>query len=209
MKRAGGAASGLALDIALAAVACVSAPLTDPLSYRLAGSGAHWDEVAGERVVDALLARYPGYFDVILDPGNTREPDLRPLRSDIEKRPVGTANYDALNAIAVGYLELNYRADAAPGGPTYFADSFRAAKLLAVPWRAYGEIDDPRLRDAILDFFEDAGTGGKSGTAATAPRLARIVASLEKKEDDAERGARIRELAARLHALAGAEPEEH
>jgi hypothetical protein len=204
MERARRAASGLVLAL----VACVGTPAPEPLSYRLSGSGEHWDEVAGERVVDALVARYPDYFDVILDPGITREPDLRPLRDDIEKDPVDTANYDALNAIAIGYLELNYRAGAAPGGPTYFADSFRSAKLLAVPWRAYSEIDDGRLRDAILDFFEDAGTGEKLGTAATAPRLARIVASLEKKENDAVRIARIRELTARINTLTGREPEE-
>ena len=209
MERASRAASGPVFGIALAVVACAGATASDPLSYRLGGSGAHWDEVAGERVVDALVVRYPDYFDVILDPGNTREPDLRPLRDHLEKRPVDAANYDALNALAIGYLELNYRASAAPGGPTYFADSFRAAKLLAVPWRAYGEIDDGCLRNAILDFFEDAGTGGKLGTAATAPRLARIVASLEKKEDNAARSARIRGLSAQLRALAGAEPEEH
>jgi hypothetical protein len=204
MERGRRAASGLVLVL----VACAGGPAPDPLSYRLSGSGTHWDEVAGERVVDALALRYPDYFDIILDPGNTREPDLRPLRDDLEKDPVDAANYDALNAIAIGYLELNYRAGADPGGPTYFADSFRAAKLLAVPWRGYSEIDDGPLRDAILDFFEDAGTGGKLGTAATAPRLARIVASLEKKENDAARAGRIRELTARINALAGHEAEE-
>jgi hypothetical protein len=130
---------------------------------------------------------------VILDPGSTRDPDLRPLRHDIERQPVDRFNYDALNAVAVGYFELNYRAGLQ--GPTYFADNFRAAKLLAVPWKAYGLTDDPGLRDAILDFFEDAGSGEKLGTAATAPRLARIVASLEAKESDPDRRARILRLA--------------
>jgi hypothetical protein len=66
-----------------------------------------------------------------------------------------------------------------------------------VPWRAYGEIRDPRLRDAILDFFEDAASGEKLGTAGTAPRVSRVVASLERKEPDPARRGRILRLAAR------------
>ena len=74
------------------------------------------------------------------------------------------------------------------------------AKLLAIPWRAYSEIDDTALRDAIVMFFEDAGSGEKLGTAATAPRLAGVVASLEPKEPQAERRARLHRLAENLKA---------
>jgi hypothetical protein len=49
-------------------------------------------------------------------------------------------------------------------------------------------------------FFEDAGSGEKLGTAATAPRLARVVASLEPKEPQAERRARLHRLAETLEA---------
>jgi hypothetical protein len=176
--------------VLLACLACASAPL--PGGYRFADSGSHW--TGGDAPeIDDLMQRYPFYFAIILDPASTQDPNLQPLRHDIERDPVDTFNFDALNAVAVGYFELNYRAGLQ--GATYFADNFRAAKLLAVPWKAYGLIDDPSLRDAILDFFEDAGSGAKLGTAATAPRLARIVASLEAKESDPDRRARILRLA--------------
>ena len=186
-----------ALTLAVLSVGCGEPP--DPMSYRLAHSGDHWDVASGVRIVDDLRERYPEFFEVILDPGNTREPDLRPLREDLEREPVDRRNYDALHAVAVGYFELNYRAAADRGGATYLADSFRAAKLVAVPWRAYSQLQDGGLRDAILDFFEDAGSGEKLGTAATAPRLGPIVASLAAKEtSDTERRKRIQRLAERL-----------
>ena len=31
------------------------------------------------------------------------------------------------------------------------------------PWRAYGEVDDSRLRSSILDFYEDLLLGNKPG----------------------------------------------
>ena len=183
---------------ALGCIALACASPADPGGYRFRHSGEHWDEDARNRSVDDLLERYPTFFAVVLDPANTAEPDLRPLRSDLERIPVDDHSYDALNAVAVGYFELNYRAGLE--GSTYFADNFRAARLLALPWRAYGLANDPALRDAILDFFEDAGSGEKLGTAATAPRLAGVVRSLEAKEADPVRRTRITELADRLRA---------
>ncbi len=181
-------------------VGCAAEP--DPMRYALAHSGDHWDVVSGRPIIDPLRERYPEFFQVILDPSNTREPDLRPVRDDLEREPVDHRNYEALHAIAVGYFELNYRANATTGGENYFADNFRATKLVAVPWRAYSEVTDGRLRDAILDFFEDAGSGEKLATAPTAPRLARVVASLEAKETiDAERRTRIRRLAEKLASM--------
>ncbi len=195
----------LGVAVAITALACDGgAPAA--ARYRLQNSGSHWDVSQGDRVFDDVHERYTAYFAVVLDPSDTREPDLRSLRADIEQRPVDRHNYDALNALAIGYFELNYRAESAPGGPTYFADSLRAAKLLAVPWRAYSEIEDGALRDAILDFFEDAGAGEKLGSGSTAPRLARIVASLEAKESDPARQQRIRRLAARHAAPPPSEP---
>jgi hypothetical protein len=187
-----------ALALVFAVAACGEGP--DPTRYQLAHSGTHWDVTrSGRRIVDELRPRYPDFFDVILDPADTRELDLRPLRDDLERDPVGPHSYDALHAIAIAYFELNYRANASPGGPTYLADNFRAAKLLALPWQAYGRVEDGGLRDAILDFFEDAGSGEKLATETTAPRLARIVASLEEKETaHDERRARIGRLAGEL-----------
>ena len=186
------------LGLLAAVLAC--AGIAGPESYRLAGTGDHWADAPDRSVVSECRARYPEFFEVVLDPNDVHDPDLRPLRNDLEHTPVDRRNYDALNAIAIAYFELNYRAEAQRGGDFYLGQSFRAAHLVAVPWRAYSEIDDAALRDAILDFFEDAGSGEKLGTAATAPRLAAIVANLEKSEADPERRARIRALSSSLAA---------
>ena len=71
----------------------------DPLRYRLLHSGSHWDGGEGGPLVEELRPLYPDYFEVILDPADTREPDLRPLRDDIEREPVGARNFDALHAM--------------------------------------------------------------------------------------------------------------
>jgi len=188
--------------LALLVSASCAGPPPSPERYRLTGSGTHWDRVGSDRVFEDVAPRYPEFFAVVLDPGNTNEPDLIPLRDDLESRPVDRRNYDALNAVAIAYFELNYRAQAERGGSRYLVHSFRATKLLAVPWRAYGLIDEPRLRDAILDFFEDAATSEKLRAHETAGRLARVVESLERKERDPRRLARIRALVARIRAEA-------
>ncbi len=171
-------------------VACT----TSPARYRLSGSGIHWDVVGDDRVVEDLLPRYPDFFEVLLDPNDSSEPDLRPLRDHLEQPQVDRRNFDALNVIAVAYFEFNYRAESDRGGDRYFADSFRAAKLLALPWRAYDGTRDPRLRDAILDFFEDAVTSEKLLARNTAPRVGSIAQSLEAKEPEPDRRARIRRI---------------
>jgi len=201
--RAAVTAAWVALSIgAVAACGQETAPdrlaTPSPERYRLAHSGTHWDEAGRDRVVEDLLPRYPAYFDVILDPSDSREPDLREIRDDLERNDVDRRNFDALNAIAVGYFELNYRAQSDRGGSRYLSDSFRAAKLLAVPWRAYGEVEDPRVREAILDFFEDAATGEKLSARETAGRIRPIVAALEQKESDPERQRRIQLLLRRM-----------
>jgi hypothetical protein len=182
------------------ALACATGPASDPLRYRLSGSGTHWDVVGDDRVLEDLIERYPEYFEVVLDPSRHEEPDVRRLRRDLEHRPVDRRNYDALNAVAMGYFELNYRGEALRGSGDLglLSAGFRTARLAAIPWRAYGEIEDPVLRDAILDFFEDAGTSPKLGASATAGRLSRIVADLADKEADPARRARIEALAERL-----------
>lgn len=188
--------------VATALLAAVPACATPPQTgYGLAHSGEHWDERANRAIFERSQARYPEYFAVILDAGRTHEPDIRPIRRDIERTPVDAHSFDALHAVAIGYFELNYRAESNPGGPRYLPDSFRAAKLLAVPWRAYGLVPDAALRDAIIDFFEDAGSGEKLATGGTAARLARIVGSLAPKESDPTRRARIEHLEASLASV--------
>ena len=171
------------------------------MRYRLADSGSHWDASGADRVLDDLRPRYPEFFDLILDPANGSEPNLLQIRDDLEHLPVDRRNFDALNSIAIAYFELNYRAESERGvGLGYISQSFRSAKIVAVPWRGYGETDDPELRSAILDFFEDAASGEKLGSAATASRLIRIVSSLERKESDPARTQRIRDLVSELSA---------
>jgi hypothetical protein len=186
----------------LLGLACASDPGSDspadPARYRLSASGERWDVAGSDRVLDDVQPRYPEFFAVILDPSRGDEPNLRELRDDLERSPVTRRNYDALNAVAIGYFELNARAERNRGGETYLVDSTRAAKLVAVPWRAYGEVRDPALRAAILDFFEDAASGEKLLSGRTAGRLTRVVASLEPKEEDPARQERIRVIVRRL-----------
>jgi len=163
--------------------------------YRLTHSGEHWDVAGADHVFEDLQPRYDTFFGVVLDPASTQMPDTRAVRDDLERTPVDRRNYDALNAVAIAYFEINYRAEQNRGALAYLGLSQNATKLLAVPWRAYGETEDAGLRTAILDFFEDAGSGEKLLSAGTAPRVARIVASLERKEGDLARRARIQELA--------------
>lgn len=197
-------ASGVALLITLGLGACAlsgeSSEAADPMRYRLSGSGSHWDVVGRDRVLDDLLPRYPEFFGIVLDPTRNDEADLGRLRDDLEKTPVTRENYDALNAIAVAYFEMNYRAESLrdTGRMEFLSAGMRSAKLAAVPWRAYGEIEDPRLRDAVLDFFEDVVSSEKLGAAATAGRLTRVVRSLARKESDPERLRRIEEIARRM-----------
>ncbi len=183
-------------------LACAS-----PQRYRLSNSGEEWRSAGSDAVLADLQPRYPEFFAVVLDPRQTHDLDILQVREDLEEGS-GREPYDALNAVAVAYFELNSRAQRGleddTAGAHYFADSFRAAKLLSIPWRAYASLEDPLLRDAVLDFYEDIGRGGKRDAATTAPRITRTVESLEKKETDPARLARIRALGERLRALEAA-----
>ena len=185
----------------------LSACATDrsPEHYRLAGSSLE-RRPASDPLLSELQAKYPDFFAVVLDPRRTEEPPILELREDLEEGE-GRERYDALNAVAIAYLELNARAqhtleDDSDGGQ-YLSDSFRAAKLLSIPWRAYRDIRDPALRDAILDFYDDIAAGEKTYAAQTASRILRLVESLSKKETDLARLERIRALAAKLRSLQG------
>jgi hypothetical protein len=179
--------------------------------YRLEGSGSGWYGPANDRVLDDLIPRYAEFFGVILDPSRSDEANLLPLRDDLEATPVTRANFDALNSVAIGYFELNQRGEQAreshQGDVAFLTLGFRAAKLLGVPWRAYAEVDEPALRDGILDFYADAGSGEKEGTARTVGRLVAIVESLGRKENDPARAARIEHLVAELRERASAQAE--
>lgn len=181
------------LVIGALAIACATP--TD--RYRLAGSSD-----VPPTLAEALAAKYPDFLGAALETERAVDLHTRDVRDDLERSPVDARNFDALHAIAVAYFELNARAQADIGGDLYLAHSFRAAKVVAIPWRAYSLIEDASLRDAILDFFEDAAFGSKAGARETAPRLARIVTSLVPKETDATRRARIEALAARIEATA-------
>lgn len=204
--------AALLAALGLLAVACAGGrrkATPNPMRYRLSHSGTYWDVVGTDRVLEDLQPRYPEFFAAVLDPNYTEDPDLRPLRRDLEHVPVDRRNYDALNAIAIAYFELNYRSEVfrERRDLAFLGSGIRVAHLVAIPWRAYGEIQDPKLRDAILDFFEDVSQGEKLGSAATRGRLARVVASLEKKETDPKRLARIRHISARLQAESGEPPQ--
>ena len=198
----------LATASCVALLACAGARGPDTASaarYRLGQSGAEWTRSGDDRVLDDLRPRHPNFFARVFDQKSKDDIDLRTLRDDLERAPVDRRNYDALNALAIGYFELNARAEElrGSGNTAYLGGSMQVAKLAGVPWRAYREIQEPALRDAILDFFADAARGEKPGTARTNARLASIVDSLAKHELDPARHARIREITQRLAASAG------
>ena len=180
----------------------------DPMRYRLKDSGTHWDVVGTDRVLDDVGPRYPEFFAIILDPARRDESDLGPLRDDLERSPVDRRNYDALNAIAIAYFEINFRGEQVRelGSLAFMSEGFRAAHLAAVPWRAYGLVEADALRDAILDFFEDATLGEKLGARATSGRLTGLVASFESKETNASRLSRIRSLLREIERMDPAPP---
>jgi hypothetical protein len=173
--------------------------------YRLSQSGADWTRAGDDHVLDDLRPRHPDFFAQVFAEKPSSGIDLRTLRDDLERAPVDRRNYDALNSLAIAYFELNSRAEAlrGSGNTAYLGGSMQVAKLAGVPWRAYREIQEPALRGAILDFFADAADGEKPGTARTNARLASIVDSLAKHEQDPARNTRIHEIVRRLAASAG------
>jgi cellulose biosynthesis protein BcsQ len=178
------------------------------LGYRLAARNPHWETAEGRRALADLEQRYPAFFELIRDPVTNRVPELKELQADLERHPTDRHSFDALNAIAIGFFEIGYRAEAQRGsGMHYMGQSFRAARVAAVLWRAYGETRDPRLRDAIIDFFEDAASGEKLGARTTARTLAQMVASIQRQEQDPARAARLQR-AAQLLRRGGADPGE-
>jgi hypothetical protein len=168
-------------------------PATDGQAYRLVDSGSHWEVADGRSLLGELKQRYRDYFELIFDPVTNRVPELKDLRADLERHPTDRRSFDALNAIAIGFFEISYRAEAQKGsGLHYMGQSFRAARVASVLWRAYAETRDDRLRDAIIDFFEDAANGQKLGARTTARTLAQMVASIQRQEKDPVRAARLR-----------------
>ena len=115
--------------VVLLVFACANA---DPERYRLTDSGDGWERSGRDEVLADLRPRYGEFFDTIYDRVSLHNLDLLPLRDDLEHSPATRANFDALNALAICYFELNYQAESDRGGPNYLADSHRAAHLLAV-----------------------------------------------------------------------------
>jgi cellulose biosynthesis protein BcsQ len=182
--------------------------VASPLGYQLAGASSHSELPEGKRLLAELRARYPHFFELIFDPVTNRVPELEELRADLERHPADRRNFDALNAIAVGFFEISYRAEAQKGsGLHYMGQSFRAARVAAVLWRAYGETRDEGLRDAIIEFFEDAASGQKLGARTTARTLAQMVASIQRQEPDPVRAARLQRASQALRR-GGAEPAD-
>ena len=144
---------------------------------------------------------YPELFAAVDAPDRLEEIDTRILREDLSRQPVGSRNYRALWATALAFFELHQRAEKQRGGGLYFAYSFQATKMIAVPWRPYGELPDPKLRSAILDFYEDVLFGAKPGLSAVRGRYIRIVSDLGEKERDPALRTRIGEMVGRAEDL--------
>ena len=119
----------------------------------------------------------------------------------LEGPEVDRRNFDALNAIAVGYFELNFRAESDRGGDLYFADSPRRQPPRDTVARLRGRSD--ALRDAILDFSRTP----RPATAEardTAGRIVPIIQSLVRRGGSSAAG-RIGKLVERVRSQ-GASP---
>jgi hypothetical protein len=157
--------------------------------------------VAGTSEASRARIDYPEVFRAVDDPDETGELDVRGLRRDLGHVPVDDRNYRALYAVAVAFFELHERAELDRGGERYFAYSFQATKMMAIPWRLYGEIPEPGLRSIILDFYEDVLFGDKPGLEVVRGRYTRVVADLARKEADPQLRARIAGLVGRAREL--------
>jgi hypothetical protein len=182
---------------ALGLAACQSSPdvsAAPELGYRFRDVRKPVQTAEGER----LLAKYPEFFAVLDVDYPAAEADVRVVRADLVQEPTDMSSYDALNAVAVVFFELHRRAERSRGnGATSFlGTNFRATKVMAVPWRAYGGVKDPALRSSILDFYEDLLLGNKSGVRAARGRFTTTVESLLKWETDPGMRARIESLVA-------------
>ena len=72
-QRVTATASVLVLALALVWMGGCRHSAPDPMRYRLAHSGTHWDRVGEDRVLEDLQPRYPDFFAVVLDPSHTGE----------------------------------------------------------------------------------------------------------------------------------------
>ncbi len=150
---------------------------------------------------DEVRAAYPEVFRVVDDPSRTEDVDVRGLRRDLAHVPVDERNYRALRGVAIAFFGLHARAERDRGGGRYLTYSFQATKMVAIPWRLYDGIEDPDLRAAILDFYEDVMFGNKPGLERVRGRYTRMVSDLVSKETDGGLRARIETLVDRGRAL--------
>jgi hypothetical protein len=192
--------------------AALTALLTGAVTACVAGSGdggsgagvypfSDLSSVAGTSEADRARSDYPEVFRGVDDPVRPGELDVRGLRRDLSRVPVDDRNYRALYAVAVAFFELHERAERDRGGGLYFAYSFQATKMMAIPWGLYAEIPERGLRASILDFYEDVLFGEKPGLEAVRGRYTRVVADLSRKETDPELRARIARIVARAREL--------
>ncbi len=192
----------MCLRFLLAAVflfGCASPPAEAPPRGGYPFAGVR--RVVGTPAAGQARLDYPEVFQVVDDPARTGELDMRALRDDLAHLPVADRNFRALWAVAAAFFELHARAERQRGRQLYFAYSFQATKMVAIPWRPYAEIPDRALRSAILDFYEDVLFGNKPGLAAVRGRYTQIIADLGEKETDPALRARSEDLVRRAEAL--------
>jgi hypothetical protein len=172
----------------------------DPMGYRFAAVRRPIETDEAKR----LSEQYPEFFAVLATDYASEDADVRVVRADLVRDPSNLRSYDALNATAVVFFELHARAERSRGESSatgaFLGTSFRATKVMAVPWRAYADVGDAQLRCAIVDFFEDLLLGRKPGMRASRGRFTATVQSLLRWETDPEIRARIESLVARASA---------
>ena len=120
-------------------------------------------------------------------------------------------NFDALNAVAIAYFELNYRAEAAACRVEAASSSSSGLSRAPICSRCRGartgrlEATPCAMRPRFLRRRRHR---DKLSTARTIGRLEAIVGSLSTKEPDPRRATRIRELVARIRESAAAVQSE-
>ncbi len=165
------------------------------LRYRL-GDGAFDSD--DETLFRELEPRYREFFVAALDTSGRHEPALGTLRADLERDPVDRRCFDSLNALALAYFRMHAARLKPASRLGSLRLSLRSAKVCTELPGVYDKTADPRLRDAILDFFEDAARRERTRPRTTPQRLAPLVESLGHGESDQQRIARIRSLRMQL-----------
>ena len=163
--------------------------------YRLGDGTPNSDD---ETLFGELEPRYREFFVAALDPAGRCEPVHETLRADLEREPVDRRCFDSLNALALAYFRMHAARLNPESRLGSLRLSLRSAKVCAELPGVYDKTADSRLRDAILDFFEDAARRERTSPRTASRRLAPLVESLGREESDPARIARIRSLRIQL-----------